>query len=73
MGTVLPCRNGYIDVINYLLKSNKVSADYCDSHQRSLVFTAVMHNQPDVLSYLVKKVCAHYLRRNISRKSNFSH
>ncbi len=49
-------RNGYLDVIHYLVTSGKVRRDALDVHNRSLVFTAVVQNKVEVLEFLVKKV-----------------
>ncbi|BFZ03550.1 hypothetical protein BsWGS_06589 [Bradybaena similaris] len=46
-------RLGYIDVINYYTTKGHVSPLYCDSHQRSLLFTAVMHNQMEVVRHFL--------------------
>ncbi|WAQ97063.1 ANK3-like protein [Mya arenaria] len=47
-------RHGYRDVIHYLHVGKYVDLTQVDSHERTLIFTAVMHNQPRVLQYLVK-------------------
>lgn len=49
-------RLGFIDVIHYLLVNHHVDPSQTDSHRRSLVFSAVMHNQGPVLKYLVTQV-----------------
>ncbi|GFN98418.1 caskin-1 [Plakobranchus ocellatus] len=49
-------RLGYIDVIHYLLLNGHVSSTFSDSHRKTWVFMAVMHNQPAVLKYLLTKV-----------------
>ncbi|XP_059174934.1 uncharacterized protein LOC131955031 [Physella acuta] len=46
---------GYIDVISYLIKSGHVSMSYTDSQRKSLLFIAVMQNQPDVVKYFLSK------------------
>lgn len=48
-------RNGYIDVVNYLLRTGKVHPQARDGHERTLVFTAVMHDQPKLLKFLLSK------------------
>jgi len=49
-------RLGYTEVIHYLIVNKHVDPQQPDSHGRSLVFSAVMHNQPDVVKYLIKRV-----------------
>ncbi|KAK3751046.1 hypothetical protein RRG08_044624 [Elysia crispata] len=49
-------RLGYIDVIHYLFLNGHVSSQYSDSHRKTWVFMAVMHNQPAVLKHLLTKV-----------------
>ncbi|XP_005093860.2 uncharacterized protein LOC101861107 [Aplysia californica] len=49
-------RLGYISVIHYLIVNKHVNPSHSDSHRRSLIFSAVMHNQPNVLKYLVNRV-----------------
>ncbi|XP_071107878.1 uncharacterized protein [Haliotis cracherodii] len=49
-------RLGYVDVLHYLLVGGHVKPHHLDSHQRSLIFTAVMHNQEKVLHYLLTRV-----------------
>ncbi|CAH1795219.1 unnamed protein product [Owenia fusiformis] len=48
-------RHGYVDVIHYLIRMGKVDPRDVDDHSRTLIFTAVMHNQPRVLQFLVQK------------------
>lgn len=52
-------RNGYADVVNYLLKAGHVKATMKDLDGKGLLFTAVMHNQPKVLKYLLSHVRHH--------------
>lgn len=47
---------GYTDVIHYLVISGLVNVRMIDSHERTLIFTAVMHNQPKVLHYFINRV-----------------
>ena len=49
-------RNGYIDVINWLVRSGKVDPRMKDGHGRTLIFTAVVHNQPKVIQFLLNQV-----------------
>lgn len=49
-------RRGYTDVVHYLNVGNYVNLRMIDHHERTLIFTAVMHNQPKLLQYLVSKV-----------------
>ena len=51
-------RIDYLDVVRYLLASGKVPAQSQDKHGRTLIFTAVMHNRPELLEFLLKKVCS---------------
>ena len=50
-------REGYVDVVHYLLASGKVNSRGVDDEGRTLIFTAVMHNQPDIVRFLLRKVC----------------
>ena len=52
----LVIRSGYADVVNYLLRTGHVSASMKDLDNKGLLFTAVMHNQPKVLKYLLSHV-----------------
>ena len=52
---VLP-RLGFVDVVHYLVSSGHVDVTRCDSHNRSLLFTAVMSNKPEMVRYLVARV-----------------
>ena len=54
---------GYTDVLHFLVISKLVNVHSIDSHERTLMFTAVMHNQPKVLSYLIHRVGMSYDRR----------
>ncbi|XP_077979969.1 uncharacterized protein LOC144435256 [Glandiceps talaboti] len=47
---------GYSEVLYYLMKSQRVSPLVKDSSNRTLMFTAVMYNQPVILSFLLTKV-----------------
>lgn len=47
---------GYTDVIHFLVISKLVNVQSIDSHERTLIFTAVMHNQPKVLHYLIHRI-----------------
>ena len=47
---------GYTDVIHFLVISGLINVQLIDSHERTLIFSAVMHNQPKVLHYLVNRV-----------------
>lgn len=49
-------RHGYTDVVHYLNIGECLNFRMIDSHERTLIFTAVMHNQPKVLHYLVSRV-----------------
>ncbi|XP_052265497.1 uncharacterized protein LOC127867994 isoform X2 [Dreissena polymorpha] len=49
-------RRGFVDVVHYLHIGKYVDLHMVDSHERTLIFTAVMHNQPKILQYLVLKV-----------------
>jgi hypothetical protein len=49
-------RLGYVDVVHYYSVSGLVSLTDTDTHQRTTIFTAVMHNQPEVLHYLINRV-----------------
>lgn len=46
-------RRGYTDVVHYLHIGGHVDLQMIDQHERTLIFTAVMHNQPKLLQYLV--------------------
>lgn len=58
ISVVFNFRNGFTDVVHYLLKSGRISADFVDNRQRSLVFLAVIHRQPKVLQFLLSHVGA---------------
>ena len=47
---------GYTDVIHFLVISGLVNVKLIDSHERTLIFTAVMYNQPKVLQYFINRV-----------------
>lgn len=49
-------RLGYSDVVHYYIVSGHINPQQVDSHNRTFIFTAVMHNQLDVLNYLMKRV-----------------
>ncbi|XP_076446995.1 uncharacterized protein LOC143284211 [Babylonia areolata] len=49
-------RLGFKDVVHYLVSGGYVDATRHDIHGRSLLFSAVMHNQVDVVHYLVTRV-----------------
>ncbi|XP_022095498.1 uncharacterized protein LOC110981841 [Acanthaster planci] len=46
---------GFVSVLHYLVRSGKLDVDSVNKDDRSLVFEAVMHNQPKVLHYLLSK------------------
>lgn len=50
------CSLGLIDVVHYYLETGQISADFRGIHQRSLVFMAVVHSQPAVLTFLLSNV-----------------
>ncbi|XP_002731194.1 uncharacterized protein LOC100377359 [Saccoglossus kowalevskii] len=47
---------GYMEFLYYLMKCKKLSPLDKDCHDRTLIFTAVMHNQSVVLKFLLTKV-----------------
>ena len=49
-------RNGYADVVLYLIKSGLVKATIKSHDDKGLLFTAVQHNQPKVLKCLLTHV-----------------
>lgn len=49
-------RLGYGDVVHYYNVTHHVALSQIDCHGRTTIFTAVMHNQPDVLHYLINRV-----------------
>lgn len=49
-------RHGYTDVVHYLNVGEHLNFKMIDSHERTLIFTAVMHNQAKILHYLVTRV-----------------
>ncbi|KAI8501230.1 hypothetical protein Bbelb_213250 [Branchiostoma belcheri] len=49
-------QSGSVDVLHYLLKVKKADLGVRDGENRTLVFVAVTHNQPKVLTYLLTKV-----------------
>lgn len=51
-------RRGFTDVVHYLHIGEYVDFRMIDGHERTLIFTAVMHNQPKLLQYLVTRVCS---------------
>ncbi|XP_038064461.1 uncharacterized protein LOC119734903 [Patiria miniata] len=49
-------QRGFVSVLHYLVRSGKLDVAAVNKEDRSLVFEAVMHNQPRVLHYLLTKV-----------------
>ncbi|XP_064612317.1 uncharacterized protein LOC135476265 [Liolophura sinensis] len=49
-------RADFVDVVHYLLKCRHVDPQDTDSHGRTWIFTAVMHNSANVLVYLLNRV-----------------
>lgn len=49
-------RLGFVDVVHYYNVTDHVTLSQVDSHGRTTVFNAVMHNQADVLHYLINRV-----------------
>eukprot|EP00058_Branchiostoma_floridae_P013878 XP_002599366.1 hypothetical protein BRAFLDRAFT_64276 [Branchiostoma floridae] len=49
-------QSGAVDVLHYLSKVKKADLGVRDGENRTLVFIAVTHNQPKVLTYLLTKV-----------------
>ncbi|CAH1273006.1 TNKS [Branchiostoma lanceolatum] len=49
-------QSGSVDVLHYLAKVKKADLGVRDGENRTLVFVAVTHNQPKVLTYLLTKV-----------------
>nr|XP_014345355.1 PREDICTED: protein FAM220A isoform X2 [Latimeria chalumnae] len=45
---------GYVDILDYLIKQQALDPCVLDKKKRSLVFLAVLHNQPKILEYLIK-------------------
>lgn len=45
-------RLGYVEVVHYLLVTEKVPSSYTDAHGRTLIFSAVVEAQFQVLQYL---------------------
>ena len=54
---------GYTDVIHFLVISDLVNVRMIDSHERTLIFTAVMHNQPKVLQYFINRVSKTFYKK----------
>lgn len=52
----LALRRGYTDVVHYLNVGGYVDLRMIDNHERTLIFTAVMHNQPKLVQYLTSRV-----------------
>ncbi|KAL4240026.1 hypothetical protein ACF0H5_000821 [Mactra antiquata] len=52
----LAIRRGFTDVVHYLHVGDHVNLHLIDNHERTLIFTAVMHNQPKLLNYLITRV-----------------
>ncbi|XP_070185699.1 uncharacterized protein [Littorina saxatilis] len=48
-------RLGFPDVVHYLISGGHVDVTKSDVHGRSLLFSAIMHNQPKVVHYLVTR------------------
>jgi len=44
-------------MVHFLIKSGRVSADFVDTEQRSMVFLAVLHRRSNVLNLLLTHVC----------------
>ena len=49
-------RLGYVDVVHYLVVRGHADPHIVDVHDRTAVFTAVMHKQPDILQYFLTRV-----------------
>ncbi|XP_078609904.1 uncharacterized protein LOC144881070 isoform X1 [Branchiostoma floridae x Branchiostoma japonicum] len=49
-------QSGAVDVLHYLVKVKRADLGVRDGENRTLVFIAVTHNQPKVLTYLLTKV-----------------
>jgi len=43
-------------MVHFLIKSGRVSADYVNNEQRSLVFLAVLHKRTNILNLLLTHV-----------------
>ena len=56
-------RCGFTDVINYLLKSGRVPSNYCNEENKSFIFHAVVHRQPNVLHLFLNQVISLMLSR----------
>lgn len=49
---------GLTEVVHYFLYTGKLSAGYVDARQKTLLHIATAANQPRVVEYFLKKVCA---------------
>jgi len=50
------CRKGFVELVHFLIKSGRVSANFVDPEQRSLVFLAVLHRKSNILNLLLTHV-----------------
>ena len=69
---ILLIRNGYADVVNYLLRTGHVQATMKDLDNKGLLFTAVMNNQPKVLKFLLSHVSIRMLKSYILAVTSLS-
>lgn len=49
-------RLGFHDVVHYFVGSGRMDLTKVDMHGRSLLFSAIMHNQPQIVKYLATRV-----------------
>jgi len=54
-----------VDVVHFLLKSRRVSADFVDAEQRTLVFHAVLDKRCNILRLLLTHVGIAFLGANL--------
>lgn len=48
-------KNDYAEVLHYLIVTKKLDPLEKDEHNRTLIFLAVMNDQPKILNYLIKR------------------
>ena len=55
--TIHYCRLGHIAVLRYMITCRGVDPDVTNEHGQTLLFTAVVHKQLEVVHYLLAQVC----------------
>ena len=72
MAYICYCRKGFVELVHFLIKSGRVSADFVDAERRSLVFLAVLHKKSNILSLLLTHVSIYVISLLHRRGNDFS-